>query len=63
MLSRIDLYGTRELTSVEMPQLLGELDELWRAADPQEQKVVDAVRVIAERCRDDPDLRLRFVGD
>ncbi len=63
MLSRIDLYGTCELTSAEMPQLLSELDELGRAADPQEQKVVDAARGIAERCRDDPDLRVRFVGD
>jgi hypothetical protein len=59
----LDLYGTCELTPVEMQQLLSELDDLRRAADRQEQAVVEAVRVIAERCRVEPDLRLRFVGD
>jgi hypothetical protein len=46
-----------------MEQLLIELDELRRAANPREQQVVDSVRVLAERCRIESDLRVRFVGD
>ncbi len=64
MLDRIDVYGTLELASNEMPQFLLELDQLLaRAADPGEREVLEAVRSLAERCRDDSHLALRFVGD
>ena len=64
MLDRADLYGTLELAWNEMPQFLGELDQLLAtAADPTQREVVEAVRRLAERCRDDHQLALRLVGD
>jgi hypothetical protein len=64
MLDRIDIYGMLELAWNEMPQFLGELDQLLaRAADPAEREVIEAVRRLAERCRDDQELALRLVGD
>ncbi|MEU7588914.1 hypothetical protein AB0A95_21805 [Micromonospora sp. NPDC049230] len=64
MLDRIDPYGLLELTSVEMPQFLGELAVLVESAEgPGEERILDAVRRLAERCRDGAALCLRFVGD
>ena len=64
LLDRIDLYGTLELSSDEMPQFLGELDPLLSAAaDEREREVLEAVRRLAERCCDDRNLAIRFVGD
>ncbi|MEU4334780.1 hypothetical protein AB0F59_09155 [Micromonospora lupini] len=64
MLDRIDPYGLLELTSVEMPQFLSELDVLVEQAESAgEEKVLAAVRRLAETCRDDKALCLRFVGD
>lgn len=64
MLDRIDLYGTLELSWDEMPQFLGELDQLLVvAADDQEREVLAAVHRLGERCSADRDLALRLVGD
>jgi hypothetical protein len=63
MLDRIDLYGTLELSWDEMPQLLGELGQLLAVAvNDQEREVLEAVLRLAEWCRDDRNLALRFVG-
>jgi hypothetical protein len=64
MLDRIDLYGTLELSSGEMPQFLSELDQMLApTVDDGERQVIEALRSLAERCRDDRDLALRLVGD
>ena len=64
MLDRIDLYGTLELSWDEMPQLLGELDQLLAVAlDDGEREVLAAVRRLGESCGEDRLLALRFVGD
>lgn len=64
MLDRIDPYGTLELFSDEMPQFLSELDHmLARTVDNGERQVIEAVRSLAERCREDRHLALRLVGD
>jgi hypothetical protein len=64
MLDRIDLYGVLELSYDEMPQFLGELDQLLGATtDDREREVLEAVHRLAQRCRADRDLALRFVGD
>ncbi|MFC7532339.1 hypothetical protein [Actinoplanes sp. GCM10030250] len=64
MLDRIDLYGTLELSSDEMPQFLSELEQMPAAAvDDGEHQLIEAVRSLAERCRDDRGLALRLVGD
>ncbi|MEU7750896.1 hypothetical protein [Micromonospora sp. NPDC049171] len=63
MLDRIDPYGLLELTSVEMPQFLSELGVLVESEGAGEEKILDAVRRLAERCRDSATLCLRFVGD
>ena len=50
MLDRIDLSGTLELSRDEMPQLLGELDQLLAAAiDDQEREVLVAVHRLGEQ--------------
>ncbi len=64
MLDRIDPYGTLELSSDEMPQFLSELDQMLAAAvDDRQHQVIEAVRSLAERCRDNQRLALRLVGD
>lgn len=63
MLARISIYGTLELPSDEMPQLLGELDQLARAAGTAPtREVLEAVRRLADACRDDRCPALRFVA-
>ncbi|MFG3417967.1 hypothetical protein ACIBTZ_03530 [Micromonospora sp. NPDC049460] len=64
MLDRIDPYGLLELTSVEMPQFLSELDFLAeRAEGAGEEQILSEVRRVAETCRDSEALCLRFLGD
>jgi hypothetical protein len=64
MLDRVDLYGTLELSWDEMPQFLAELDQLLVIAlNDQEREVLEAVRHLGERCRDDRATALRLVGD
>jgi hypothetical protein len=64
MFDRLDLDGTLEFSSDEMPQFLGELDPLLSAAvDEREREVLEAVWRLAERCREDRNLAIRFVGD
>ncbi|MEV4820934.1 hypothetical protein [Micromonospora sp. NPDC049274] len=64
MLARIEPYGLLELTSVEMPQFLSELDVLVEQAEGGgEEKILAAIRRLAETCRDGEALCLRFVGD
>jgi hypothetical protein len=63
MLDRIDLYGTLELSWDDMPQFLDEVGQLLAVAvNDQEREVLEAVRRLAERCRDDRTMALRFVG-
>lgn len=64
MLDRVDLYGTLELSSDEMPQFLSELAQLLAVAvNDQERDVLEAVRRLGEQCHDARDRALRFVGD
>ena len=63
-LQNLDLYRTRTMWSAEMPAFLAEVARLLAdAADDREREVLEAVRRLAERCRDDPALVLQFVGD
>src|SRR5262249_20752212 len=64
LLDRADIYGTLELSSVEMPQFLDELARLEAATrDAPERAALDAVRRLAEWCRDERGLALLLVGD
>jgi hypothetical protein len=64
MLDRVDLYGTLELSWDEMPQFLGELDQLLASAtNDLKREVLAAVHRLGERCSADRNLALRFVGD
>ncbi|MEV4703429.1 hypothetical protein [Actinoplanes sp. NPDC049316] len=63
MLDRIDLYGTLELSSDEMAQLLDELNQMLEASIDREREVLEAVHRLAVRRRADRNLALRFVGD
>jgi hypothetical protein len=64
MLARVGLYHDLELVSDDMLQLLGELDQLLAEVQNRaERDMVVEVKRLAEWCRDDRQLRLRFLGD
>ena len=60
----IDSEGEVQMRSDQMDALLGELVAVAGAAKPgRETRGVERLRIMAERCRDDPRLVLRFTGD
>jgi hypothetical protein len=60
----VDPYGDTVFNSRQMPSFLDELDRLARdARHGPEERGMRRIRVMAERCRDEPHLYLRFVGD
>ncbi|GAA0245255.1 hypothetical protein GCM10010492_50770 [Saccharothrix mutabilis subsp. mutabilis] len=65
MLKRVDPYRDLEFTSAEMEQLIAELDQVAPSADEFKGglETVRAVRALAQRCLEDPELVVRFVGD
>lgn len=64
MLDRIGLWHDLELVPEDMPQLLAELDRVLAGAQDQpERDIILAVARLAEQCRDDRQLRLKFLGD
>lgn len=60
----IDWYGDTAFNRLQMEPFLQEWTQiLSRAHDDKERQIVERVRVLAERCRDEPHLHLRFIGD
>jgi hypothetical protein len=62
--SSIDPYADVTLSTFDMEELLQELQGLRSQGRPHsEQRGLERLIVMAERCRDDHTLKLRFVGD
>ena len=59
----VDPGGDMVLGASQMRDLLADIDRLGaRTRRPIERRGLDRLRVMAERCREDPTLHLRFVG-
>ena len=64
MLSSIDLYGDTVFNALQMKRFLAEWDDIMqRARSPEERMLTAAVKKLAERCRDEVHLYLKFIGD
>jgi hypothetical protein len=63
VLAKIDWYGDTYFNYLQIKRFLEEWDQLGhRAKTPEENELVDGVRRLATRCREDRSL-LRFIGD
>jgi hypothetical protein len=64
VLNLVGQYGDTVLTATDIAGLLEDVHRLAASAlKPIERRGLDRLRVMAEHCRDDPTLRLRFIGD
>ena len=64
LLKYVDRYGETVFNTVQMDDLLGDIDRL-AALDlqPIERRGLARLRVMAKRCRDEPHMYLWFIGD
>jgi hypothetical protein len=64
MLASIDWYGDTVFNSVQMRRFIPEWNILkQRTRNVEEQQLVAAVERLAERCKDEVHLYLKFIGD
>ena len=64
LLAEIDWNGDTTFNRLQMPRFLSEWAELARQSkSPEEGKLVDEVKQLAERCEGGVHLYLKFVGD
>lgn len=64
MWRHIDPYGDTVFNRLQMPDFINELDGLRSAAEEgPESRGLDRLRIIAERCRTEVHLFVRFIGD
>ena len=60
----IDWYGDTVFNRLQMKDFLREWAGLRkRATTSEERALIDGITGLAERCRDEPHLYLRFIGD
>jgi hypothetical protein len=59
----IDPYGDTVFNRLQMEAFLVELDLIIRQATPDRVPILEKVRALALRCRDDVHLYLQFEGD
>jgi ABC-type iron transport system FetAB ATPase subunit len=60
----IDLYGDTTFTNLQMPELINELKRLKPLADTKEKiNLIDTILKMAERCKAESHLYLKFYGD
>ena len=63
-LRHIDWYGDTVFNRLQMEDFLKEWERVaTRVSTPEESALLGKIRSLAERCRDQPHLYLRFVGD
>jgi hypothetical protein len=63
VLAKIDWYGDTYFNYLQMKRFLEEWEQLeQRVENPEEDELLDGVRSLAKRCREDRML-LRFIGD
>ena len=64
LLAEIDWNGDTTFNRLQMPRFLSEWAELARQSkSPEEARLVDEVKRLAERCEGGVHLYLKFVGD
>ena len=64
MLQFIDPYGNTIFNGTQMQCFLPEWNRLiQRVTDPQESEFLLGVHSMAERCKNEPHVLLRFIGD
>jgi len=64
MLASIDWYGDTVFNAVQMRRFLPEWGRLkQRAVSIEEQQLASAVERLAQRCKDEVHLYLKFIGD
>ncbi|MGW0828638.1 hypothetical protein [Streptomyces sp. NPDC002845] len=64
MLSRVDSYGSLILTSVEMGQLIDEVNVLRGRGDSEvDRRILERVGQLARRCAEDSSMELHFEGE
>jgi hypothetical protein len=65
VLRYVDLYGDTIFNTVQATDLLQDVERLAQSADvtPVEQRGLERLRVLAERCRDGVHLYVWFIGD
>ncbi len=64
LLVEIDWYGDTTFNRLQMPRFFAEWEELVRQSkSPEESKLVNEVKQLAERCEGGVHLYLKFVGD
>jgi hypothetical protein len=64
MLESIDWYGHTVFNSIQMKRFLAEWEYVvQRAASDEEQVLAARIKKLAERCRDEVHIYLKFVGD
>lgn len=64
VLKLVDPDGDTVIGAGQMQDLLADIDHLAAfELKPVERRGLDRLRVLAERCRENPILRLRFIGD
>jgi hypothetical protein len=63
VLAKIDWYGDTYFNYLQINRFLEEWDQMQqRAETPEENELIDEVRRLANRCREEHGL-LRFIGD
>lgn len=63
-LSRIDWYGDTTFNNLQAPQLLAEWETLnTNDRDRETERVLDGIRELAERLREERHVYLKFYGD
>jgi len=63
VLAKIDWYGDTYFNYLQIARFLAELDQIRRLAEtPEENELIDEIRHLANRCRDERGL-LGFIGD
>lgn len=63
-LSHIDWYGDTTFNYLQAPQLLAEWQTLKNEkGDSETQRVIDSIRSLAERLREERHVYLKFYGD
>ncbi|MEZ0224407.1 MAG: hypothetical protein ACAH83_07640 [Alphaproteobacteria bacterium] len=64
MLGSIDPYGDTVFNRIQMGLFLGEWSKvLAKNLSPEERVVADQIEKLAQRCRDEVHLYLKFIGD
>ncbi|MDH4226254.1 MAG: hypothetical protein OEV59_00670 [Deltaproteobacteria bacterium] len=64
LLRFVDWYGNTVFNSIQMPQFISEWERLIKKTDVAEElKILEEILVLANKCKDDIHLYIKFYGD